>query len=75
MDRARMANSMAGDMAALAKKYLKKIYYKERLETINKVVSTFLAIWLVCFMDKSTTVTCLATLAVLVINVVLYGMN
>ena len=62
-------------MAGLAREYLKKLYYRERLEVLNKIVSTVTAIWVICFMDKSVTVTCLLSLATLAVNVVLYGMK
>ena len=62
-------------MAGLAKQYLKKLYYKERLEIVNKVISTLTAIWVICFMDKSVTVTCLLALSTLVTNLVLHGMK
>ena len=40
------------DMAGLAREYVKKLYYKERLEVVNKIVSTVTALWVICFMDK-----------------------
>ena len=62
-------------MAGLAREYVKKLYYKERLEVVNKIVSTITALWVICFMDKSVTVTCLLSLATLVINLILHGMK
>ena len=61
------------DMAELTKKYLKKLYYKERFEVINKGISTITAIWIICFLDYSKTITCLLVLATIVTNVLLYG--
>ena len=61
------------DMAELTKKYLKKLYYRERFEVINKVISTITAIWIICFLDYSKTITCLLVLATIVTNVLLYG--
>ena len=43
------------DMAELTKKYLKKLYYRERFEIINKGISTITAIWIICFLDYSKT--------------------
>ena len=61
------------DMAELTKKYLKKLYYRERFEVINKGISTITAIWIICFLDYSKTITCLLVLATIVTNVLLYG--
>ena len=61
------------DMAEMTKKYLKKLYYRERFEVINKGISTITAIWIICFLDYSKTITCLLVLATIVTNVLLYG--
>jgi len=72
-ERATMANGIQSDMAEMTKKYLKKLYYRERFEVINKGISTITAIWIICFLDYSKTITCLLVLATIVTNVLLYG--
>ena len=40
-------------MAEMTKKYLRRIYWKDKFEIANKIISTVTAVWIIGFMERS----------------------